>query len=702
MDPHHSTEEEFPEHISMSSAGTKESDVASRSANGVGMEDFEDNPASPMSRNSKAASKLIRTRRDKGRSTHASVHSASSADPDDRSATSIDTRDTTPPSANNPRIGAAPRLPPSPMSDVSRDYLIMPEASEKEADQSHLASGTVGSASPTALRCLRRIRANRKRVPGGAAAKLIGRSVDGGKYEGDSHMEHYEDDEDVEIEPPTDELHEIRRKAKEEFARGSTSNRRYHEPERYSTEDNGKAMSEASLPSILNRSEAFHESATAAVISLLAPKQAHDLGSVVSPKSCLEDAPAFVNIPPVSAFQPPIRGNRDDASVITPAAGNGDGEDRYEHAISSARSPLAQPLLSRKAEERVEEMARQMKDPSKTLSDLLSAIASPDNGDLNRGYMVRRKNACGALQVLTAKNVHRVQICWTIGVLPVLTSVLEDAGDNGPDETFPDISTRREYLEARKRAIASLMNLSMPTDNRLAVFHSPRLIASVVDVIKEDEGESRRGCCAVLGYLAKTSENRLLMVQVPGLLSVITDVIKPKKSPEQENPEPAGKMYNYDSSASEEDDAIDTISSTDASVASPEEEKKQEKADAKRDPSTVEDSGKAFAPYDEDPNQYLHGARQNVFALLGHLLKEKDNAVSIIFSSIIGLDPNLLKNVAHIISSFYSIILRDTRSSQIHSCTSHSCTKVPPMFWRSSCLLILLGIVPTRRTSFSN
>jgi hypothetical protein len=671
MDPHHGAEEEFSEHISMPSAGRagdEESDVTS-SANGVGMEDFEDNAASPMSRNSKAASKLIRTRRDKGRSTRVSVHLVSSPDPDDRSAMSIDTRDTTPPKSNNPRRGGAPRLPPSPMSDVSRDYLNEPEASEKEADQPNLASGTVGGASPTALRCLRRIRANRKRVPGGAAAKLIGRSVD----EGDSQMEDYEDDEDIEIEPPTDELHELRRKAKEEFARGSTSNRRYHETERYSAKDNEKAMSEASLPSILNRSEAFHESATAAVISLLAPKQAHnsDLVSVVSTKSYLEDASAFVHIPPVSAFQPPNRGNRDDSSVIIHAAGNGAGEDRYEQAISSARSPLAQPLLSRKAEEHVEEMARQMKDPSKTLSDLLSAIASPDDGDLNRGYMVRRKNACGALQVLTAKNVHRVQICWTIGVLPVLTSVLEDAGDDGPEETFPDISTRREYLEARKRAIASLMNLSMPTDNRLAVFHSPRLIASVVDVIKEDEGESRRGCCAVLGYLAKTSENRLLMVQIPELLSVITDVIKPK-SPKQERPETPRKMYNYGSSASEEDNTICTMSSTEASVALPEEEKKQEKADAKRDPFAVEDSGQAFARYDEDSNQYLHGARQNVFALLGHLLKEKDNAVSITFSSTIGLTPNLLKNVAHIISYVYnSIILRDTRSSQVHSWKSH-------------------------------
>ena len=141
--------------------------------------------------------------------------------------------------------------------------------------------------------------------------------------------------------------------------------------------------------------------------------------------------------------------------------------------------------------------------------------------------MVRQKNACGALQVLTAKNVHRVQMCWTLGLLPTLTSLFEDIRDGDLEDLFPDFSTRHEYIEARKRAVSALMNLSMPQDNRLAVFHSPRLVAAVVQVINSDPDESRKGCCAVLAHLSKTKENRLLMAVVPGLIDAVTGVIEP-------------------------------------------------------------------------------------------------------------------------------------------------------------------------------
>lgn len=40
----------------------------------------------------------------------------------------------------------------------------------------------------------------------------------------------------------------------------------------------------------------------------------------------------------------------------------------------------------------------------------------------------------------------------------------------------------------------------------------------------------------------------------------------------------------------------------------------------------TEDQAELSARYDEDPDVFLHGARQNMFALLGHVVKEKDNA----------------------------------------------------------------------------
>ena len=44
----------------------------------------------------------------------------------------------------------------------------------------------------------------------------------------------------------------------------------------------------------------------------------------------------------------------------------------------------------------------------------------------------------------------------------------------------------------------------------------------------------------------------------------------------------------------------------------------------------AEDPVRASKRYDNDPDELLHVARVNVFALLSHLIKEKDNAVSIL------------------------------------------------------------------------
>ena len=61
----------------------------------------------------------------------------------------------------------------------------------------------------------------------------------------------------------------------------------------------------------------------------------------------------------------------------------------------------------------------------------------------------------------------------TLGVLPALASVLEDSGTRDLAVEFPDIPTRKEFLEARKRAVGSLLNLSMAQENRLAVNFFP-------------------------------------------------------------------------------------------------------------------------------------------------------------------------------------------------------------------------------------
>ena len=395
-------------------------------------------------------------------------------------------------------------------------------------------------------------------------------------------------------------------KTRAEFDKGPESNRRYREP---TIHEDLEEVHSSAAPSFLNRSEIFHESVEAAIASLLAPRDRTGDGASVF--SSYSELASIVSSGTMSAFQAP----RMDSSYAETAP--------MQPFESLARRDVGETLILPETEKKLREMPSKMHDPNKTLTDLLTAIASPeDKSTMDLGYMVRRKNACGALQVLTANTKNRKHICWTIGVLPALTSVLADTGDEGLKIAFPDNRIRIEFEEARKRAISALMNLAMPKENRIPVFHTPDLISWIVVVIVEDEGAARRGCCAILAYLGKSPENRLLLVQVPGLVDTFVQVLRPK-SPCIESPRlPPKKIYPWQS-ADDSESSFEGNRTRKNSFSS----QKQEDSDSDHTPrvhgtlSPIELSG-----YDETADEFLRGARQNVFALLSHLIKEKDNA----------------------------------------------------------------------------
>jgi hypothetical protein len=477
-----------------------------------------------------------------------------------------------------------------------------------------------------------RILENRQRIPGGAAAKLFGRRND---VEYLMAKTDEDDDESLLVVAPIDELIKSRDMAKAEFSLGSTENKRYrHAPTTTTTttntlpKDGGK-----DLPRILDRSEVFHQNAAAAIVSILTPSNksmvdAPEIDQILSTRSDVDiqttnSTGGNGNSNNKSLMK--AKSRKDQSSSMVHPSKRGDTlstiksigsdtsnavGDAIETMSMTGKSPLVQQLLTKKTERRLASINSRMKDPTKNLIELMEAIASPKSGLFDRHYMVRRKNACGALKVLTANASHRVNICWTLGVLPTLVSVLEDCGPHKLEDTFPDVSIRREYFEARKRAVSALVNLAIPQDNKLPIFHCPRLVASLILVINQDDEEARRGCCAVLAYLSKSKENRLIMAQVPGLLDAVSGVIEPKENLSRSN---TSKSFHSDDS--EQQDIFDKLSKDNFDKKTPLEDETEE-----------EDPAEVSARYDEDPNEFLHSSRQNVFALLSHLVKEKDNA----------------------------------------------------------------------------
>eukprot|EP00542_Grammatophora_oceanica_P009410 CAMPEP_0194026066 /NCGR_PEP_ID=MMETSP0009_2-20130614/378_1 /TAXON_ID=210454 /ORGANISM="Grammatophora oceanica, Strain CCMP 410" /LENGTH=885 /DNA_ID=CAMNT_0038664561 /DNA_START=99 /DNA_END=2753 /DNA_ORIENTATION=- len=610
---------------------------------------------SSMSRNSRTAALLLRSRKD--RRNHVSPAAS---------------RTSTPPIPD----------PLSPLSTLSGDATS--QASASDTSGRHSVPPLSPSSTGTPSRRLRddaqarfqaRMRkkgaAHRARVPGGAAAKIIGpaiKELDTEKYKqtvqavdftlSDELMEEQKLEARAEAEDAgkVKELDSLRQKTRHEFTIGSSDNKRYRPTKEEPKEE---TISEASMPSILNRSEVFHENATAAVLALLTPNKKKEFGdnsSVGSGLSNMEsntgsDTSSNILISPnqngglvvktkkapnsTSAFQAP-RGNETASVLSNLAIAPMTGIDESESTYQGPRSPTKAPVLSPSAQKSLEFMKKTMKNPTKTLADLLTAIATPEDiTAMDRGFMVRRKNACGAVKVLTATPANRRTMCWTVGVLTSMTSVLADTGDQGLAVAFQDPDTQREYAEARKRAVASLLNLCIPKENRIAIFHSAGLVQAVVQVVNDDKGESRQGSCAILAYLAKTQENRLLMVQVPGLLDALTSVIRPHLRSSSGDPSRKNRS-NWDA----EDDqsvsmysdsaitpSIDRISVETDGVTERTDEDSE--ATPKRIGSPTKALSRLAREYDQDPNKFLHRARQNIFALFFHVVKEKDNAYAL-------------------------------------------------------------------------
>lgn len=326
---------------------------------------------------------------------------------------------------------------------------------------------------------------------------------------------------------------------------------------------------------------------------------------------------------------------------------------------------------------------KNMMEPSQQLKDLLKQINRERFTPIDRAYATRRKNACGALKILSAKEENKMKICWTVGVLPAIASVLSDVCEVRDSD---DAISYAANTEARNRVVATLLNLSVNKKNRMLIVNTPGVMDSMTQTILHDMGEGRQGCCTVFLYLAKTAEARMMIVKCVGVMDALANVIAmPKaKAKERKPPTPKSKMrgrliQNYKSMDNEvdtlrslsdrgrnsrryelstDDSDSDSVSSNsshsstkssgfseditsvteESSIASGMIANMVEMTFSTADTASVANVTKTdrsavttIEPpsediYDADPNRFLHGARLSVFACLLCLVKSKENA----------------------------------------------------------------------------
>ena len=379
--------------------------------------------------------------------------------------------------------------------------------------------------------------------------------------------------------------------------------------------------SEATTPTLLRNGEIFHRKAAASIVSLLTPGRLSDAGLMApeapadevddrkKDRGAEDDGDADVNgDSPTGVADPGARGHftfRDDPDscrgnewVGTKAKG-GPGSS----AGSSVGPPSSSATQSRKlfrddiVRDDIDDDVKQslifhrlrqrMLQPSSQLSDLLSQIQRTPGQPLDRAFAVRRKNACGALKILSGRPENRIKICWTSGVLPALASVLCDVVGEGAGRASDEIA-RSADDEARVRAVSVLLNLSAERKNRMLIANHPGMLESVGQCVRHDGGEGRQGCCTALLYLSKTSEARGFIVRSGGMMDVLAEVVR---VPERNGPD--------DASGAEDGDGSAAVADPDADF------------------------------YDAHPNRFLHGARLSVFACLLCLVKSQENAYAV-------------------------------------------------------------------------
>lgn len=279
-------------------------------------------------------------------------------------------------------------------------------------------------------------------------------------------------------------------------------------------------------------------------------------------------------------------------------------------------------------------LRKQMVTPSPQLEELLKQIHRDFFQQIDRTFATRRKNACGALKILAAKEENRLKICWSAGVLTAIASVLQDV-----HAVIHDEQTRLANTEARNRIISALLNLSVNKKNRLLIVNTPGLLESIAQTILNDEGEGRQGCCTVLLYLSKTAETRRAIAKSRGLMDAISKVIEVPKwvapSSSQHQQQQTTKYFDTDTMATHSTSHDEDMSCTssehlhknstdDDNSAEDELETKKTLTFTLSYEKFVDTSEPVEIDYDLDPNKFLHGARLTAFACLLCLVKSKE------------------------------------------------------------------------------
>lgn len=283
--------------------------------------------------------------------------------------------------------------------------------------------------------------------------------------------------------------------------------------------------------------------------------------------------------------------------------------------------------------------------PKKELKQLIVAAMGTS--------LPRRSNACGALKVLTRVQRNQLTLARTDGFLSAIIfaasqSIVNDNNysnnKHNNNQGDGDVDNIALAVDARTRAVACIINVCNPKDNRILVMSHPGLAECLVKVLEVDCGEARALAAGALALLAKTPACRETMAQVDGIIDTLAQVMHRAASMESEEAKIIKNAPSMRSATTVDDDEHEYDDHASQTSEHTNEEHPSDREDddgsahreisshssVENSPSSVNKSHKAElrtvdslrARTEERQGEFVEQARSNACAALLHMSKQ--------------------------------------------------------------------------------
>lgn len=144
----------------------------------------------------------------------------------------------------------------------------------------------------------------------------------------------------------------------------------------------------------------------------------------------------------------------------------------------------------------------------------------------------RRAYSCGTLKLLSAKPKYQKKFSSSLDrVLSVSALVLRDVRDALVYDSVITKFALDSYYAMRSRILSLLVTLVHEPAHRIFMFNCEELITELVKVLKAENKADREKALTCFAHFAKHTENRTALVKIEGLMDFFSTIITPSSKP---------------------------------------------------------------------------------------------------------------------------------------------------------------------------